>query len=116
MEHFGTDSIIFPIWPNGLAQTLLAIKRSPLIPSKGLDGFTVSLQTADGAGRVHCRRYRWRVPPVARPGAVGCVHSGYGYPDTGLALGRRRCPPEPVARLIKDSPTRQDLRAIPALC
>ena len=53
MEHFGTDSMLFPIWPNGLAQTLVAIKRSPLILSKGLDGFTVLLQTADGAGRVH---------------------------------------------------------------
>lgn len=45
--------MLFPIWPNGLAQTLVAIKRSPLILSKGLDGFTVLLQTADGAGRVH---------------------------------------------------------------
>ena len=48
MEHFGTDSMLFPIWPNGLAQTLVAIKRLPLILSKGLDGFTVLLQTAGG--------------------------------------------------------------------
>ncbi len=43
--------MLFPIWPNGLAPTLVVIKRSPLILSKGLDGFTVLLQTADGAGR-----------------------------------------------------------------
>ncbi len=71
--------MLFPIWPNGLAQTLVAIKRSPLILSKGLHGFTVLLQTADGAGRVH--RARGGAHPLVRvPAEAPATGRGVVYP------------------------------------
>ena len=79
--------MLFPIWPNGLAQTLVAIKGSPLILSKGLDGFTVLLQTADGAGRVH--RARGGAHPLVRvPAVVHATGEAAGSGGAGATAGR----------------------------